>query len=121
MVDKRNNLTKNVSDDLEQHFPDLLFNTLIPRNVKLAESLKLWTCRHQLYAKNLVGQKHILLLLESYSEENLKMSDEGKMSKGLEALLGDVEKPNKNLVKNIKTEQIIPNRFQPRKVSMKNL
>jgi len=43
------------------------------------------------------------------------MSDEGKMSKGLEALLGDVEKPNKNLVKNIKTEQIIPNRFQPRK------
>ncbi|MDC2972015.1 ParB/RepB/Spo0J family partition protein [Gammaproteobacteria bacterium] len=43
------------------------------------------------------------------------MSDEGKMSKGLEALLGDVEKPNKSLVKNIKTEQIIPNRFQPRK------
>lgn len=43
------------------------------------------------------------------------MSDEGKMSKGLEALLGDVEKLNKNLVKNIKTEQIIPNRFQPRK------
>ena len=38
MVDKRNNLTKNVSDDLEQHFPDLLFNTLIPRNVKLAEA-----------------------------------------------------------------------------------
>ena len=38
MVDKRNNLTKNVSDDLEQYFPDLLFNTLIPRNVKLAEA-----------------------------------------------------------------------------------
>ena len=38
MVDKRNNLTKDVSDDLEKHFPELLFNTLIPRNVKLAEA-----------------------------------------------------------------------------------
>ena len=38
MVDMRNNLAKSVSDDLEQHFPDLLFNTLIPRNVKLAEA-----------------------------------------------------------------------------------
>ena len=43
------------------------------------------------------------------------MSDERKMSKGLEALLGDVEKQKQNLVKQIKTAQIIPNRFQPRK------
>jgi chromosome partitioning protein len=38
MVDMRNNLAKSVSDDLEKHFPELLFNTLIPRNVKLAEA-----------------------------------------------------------------------------------
>ena len=38
MVDMRNNLAKSVSDDLEKYFPDLLFNTLIPRNVKLAEA-----------------------------------------------------------------------------------
>ena len=38
MVDMRNNQAKSVSDDLEKHFPDLLFNTLIPRNVKLAEA-----------------------------------------------------------------------------------
>ena len=43
------------------------------------------------------------------------MSDERKLSKSLEALLGDVEKPNQNLVKKIKIEQIIANRFQPRK------
>ena len=43
------------------------------------------------------------------------MSDERKLSKGLEALLGDVEKPNQSLVKQIKIEQIIANRFQPRK------
>ena len=38
MVDMRNNLAKEVSDELEKHFSNLLFNTLIPRNVKLAEA-----------------------------------------------------------------------------------
>ena len=38
MVDMRNNLTKEVSEELEKHFPSLVFNTLIPRNVKLAEA-----------------------------------------------------------------------------------
>ena len=38
MVDMRNNLAKEVSDELEKHFPSLIFNTLIPRNVKLAEA-----------------------------------------------------------------------------------
>ena len=38
MVDMRNNLTKEVSHELEKHFEKVLFNTLIPRNVKLAEA-----------------------------------------------------------------------------------
>ena len=38
MVDMRNNLAKEVSDELEKHFKDLVFNTLIPRNIKLAEA-----------------------------------------------------------------------------------
>jgi len=38
MVDLRNNLAKEVSAELEKHFPSLVFNTLIPRNVKLAEA-----------------------------------------------------------------------------------
>ena len=38
MVDLRNNLAKEVSAELEHHFPHLVFNTLIPRNVKLAEA-----------------------------------------------------------------------------------
>ena len=38
MVDMRNNLAKDVSDELEKHFKNLVFNTLIPRNVKLAEA-----------------------------------------------------------------------------------
>ena len=38
MVDMRNNLAKEVSEELEKHFKNLVFNTLIPRNVKLAEA-----------------------------------------------------------------------------------
>ena len=38
MVDMRNNLAKEVSEELEKHFPSLVFNTLIPRNIKLAEA-----------------------------------------------------------------------------------
>ena len=38
MVDMRNNLAKEVSDELEKYFSSLVFNTLIPRNVKLAEA-----------------------------------------------------------------------------------
>ena len=38
MVDMRNNLAKEVSYELEKHFSNLVFNTLIPRNIKLAEA-----------------------------------------------------------------------------------
>ena len=38
MVDMRNNLAKEVSEELEKHFSNLVFNTLIPRNLKLAEA-----------------------------------------------------------------------------------
>ena len=38
MVDMRNNLAREVSNELEKHFSQLLLNTLIPRNVKLAEA-----------------------------------------------------------------------------------
>ena len=38
MVDMRNNLAKEVSEELENHFSHILFNTIIPRNIKLAEA-----------------------------------------------------------------------------------
>jgi chromosome partitioning protein len=38
MFDPRNTLATDVSAELESHFPDQLFDTLIPRNVRLAEA-----------------------------------------------------------------------------------
>lgn len=38
MYDPRNSLTNEVSGQLESHFPDKLYRTVIPRNVRLAEA-----------------------------------------------------------------------------------
>ena len=38
MYDPRNNLSRDVSNQLAQHFKDKLYNTSIPRNVRLAEA-----------------------------------------------------------------------------------
>jgi chromosome partitioning protein len=38
MFDKRTNLSHQVAEDAEDHFKDLVFNTIIPRNVRLGES-----------------------------------------------------------------------------------
>ncbi len=38
MFDNRSNLTKDVSDQLLEYFPDKVFRTCVPRNVRLAEA-----------------------------------------------------------------------------------
>lgn len=38
MFDKRNNLTFHVANEVKSHFKDLVFDTVIPRNVRLSES-----------------------------------------------------------------------------------
>ncbi len=38
MYDPRNNLSRDVSNQLSQHFKDTLYNTSIPRNIRLAEA-----------------------------------------------------------------------------------
>jgi chromosome partitioning protein len=38
MFDKRNNLSWQVAEDIQKHFPELAYKTLIPRNVRLSEA-----------------------------------------------------------------------------------
>jgi chromosome partitioning protein len=38
MYDPRNTLSQQVSQELEQHFGDKVFRTVVPRNVRLAEA-----------------------------------------------------------------------------------
>ncbi len=37
MLDKRNNLAHQVTEEVRSHFPDLVYKTVIPRNVRLSE------------------------------------------------------------------------------------
>jgi len=37
MFDKRNNLSHEVAEEVRKHFEDMVFNTVIPRNVRLSE------------------------------------------------------------------------------------
>jgi len=38
MFDKRTNLSYQVADEAEKHFNTLVFNTMVPRNVRLSEA-----------------------------------------------------------------------------------
>jgi chromosome partitioning protein len=38
MVDQRNNLSRQVGDEVRRHFGDAVFQTVIPRNVRLSEA-----------------------------------------------------------------------------------
>ncbi len=38
MHDKRNNISKQIEMEVKKHFPQYVFNTIIPRNVRLAEA-----------------------------------------------------------------------------------
>ena len=38
MYDARNNLSHQVADDVRLHFPEQVFSTIIPRNVRLSEA-----------------------------------------------------------------------------------
>jgi chromosome partitioning protein len=38
MMDVRTNLAREVEREVREHFPDLTFKTVIPRNVRLAEA-----------------------------------------------------------------------------------
>jgi chromosome partitioning protein len=38
MFDGRNNLSHQVAEEVKKHFPKKVFQTVIPRNVKLSES-----------------------------------------------------------------------------------
>ena len=61
MVDMRNNLAKEVSEELESHFSSILFNTIIPRNIKLAEAPSHGVAALQ-YMPNSYGAKAYLAL-----------------------------------------------------------
>ncbi len=74
MFDPRNNLANDVSAQLSQHFPDKLYRTIIPRNVRLAEAPSHGT-PVMLYDRQSTGAKAYLAL----AGEFLRRRDGGQM------------------------------------------
>jgi len=69
MYDKRVKLTFDVEDDVRNHFGDKVFETVIPRNVKLSESPS-YGMPIVLYDISSSGAKQYISLAEEYLERN---------------------------------------------------
>ena len=67
MFDKRTNLSRNVVEDAEKYFKDMVFKTKIPRNVKLGEAPS-YGLPVILYDKNSTGSKSYM----AFARELLK-------------------------------------------------
>ena len=61
MYDNRNRLSTDVSDELKKNFGDLVYKTIIPRNVRLAEAPSFGKPA-MYYDKSSVGSKAYLAL-----------------------------------------------------------
>ncbi len=70
MYDNRNRLSADVSQDLEQSFGDLVYKTIIPRNVRLAEAPS-YAKPALYYDKNSTGTKAYLALAAEILEKDL--------------------------------------------------
>ena len=90
MYDGRNRLSVDVSEELRQHFPEQVYNTVIPRNVRLAEAPSHGRPAKQ-YAKNSQGaQAYLALAMELIRKQST--SDQLSHVKGeelwLESIMG---------------------------------
>lgn len=69
MFTSRNNLGKQVAEEINKFFADTVFKTTIPRNVRLAESPSYGEPVY-VYDKNCVGSKAYQALVEEYFDRN---------------------------------------------------
>jgi chromosome partitioning protein len=71
MFDSRTRLSHDISENVRQHFNDKVFNTVIPRNIKLCEapSYGLPICLYDISSK---GAQHYLMLAREINERYSK-------------------------------------------------
>ena len=105
MFDKRNKLSGEVDIEARNHFKSKVYNTVIPRNVRLSEAPS-----HGLpcviYDKTCVGSKAYFDLANEFLSSNkerqqLDYKKKKGLGRGLSALFGDEKSENKPKTKNI--------------------
>jgi hypothetical protein len=127
MFDPRSTLTQQVSNELEEHFGDKVYRTIIPRNVRLAEAPS--------YGKPVIAfdrsskgaQAYLLLAQEILDRRADRKRDWRKdrgtgslamklkgLGRGLDALLAGNDAQNREQQRTLPVGHIQPGKYQPR-------
>ena len=117
MYDSRNLLSRRVGEDVRSHFRERVFETVIPRNVRLSESPShgLPIILYDIKSRGAVS--YMELAKEIISDGRIVMPPKQTLGKGLGAMFPDLlnnigDKPAFILCG---IEELTPNRFQPRR------
>ena len=122
MHDERTNLSKDVAREVRKHFGDLVYETIVPRNVRLAEapSFGVPVLGHDVKSRG--AEAYLALAREvvgraqtqrNSSREEVMDKKRGGLGRGLDALL-DTTVPVGAAVQSVELALLTPNRLQPR-------
>ena len=127
MFDPRNTLAQQVSDQLQQHFGDKVYRTVIPRNVRLAEapSYGMPALYHDKAIQGNTGisgtggrnaqQRERSRRITSSIKGKIMAKPIKGLGRGLDALLsGNSTTKQDDVLRELKVEQLKPGKYQPR-------
>ena len=81
MFDKRNKLSSQVDKEARNYFKEKVYQTVIPRNVRLSEPSHGMPC--VLYDKSCVGSKSYYLLSDEFLKQHREFGTTDEQKKGL--------------------------------------
>eukprot|EP01037_Dinobryon_pediforme_P048774 gene48774-biopygen22315 len=122
MYDPRTNLSSQVVPDVRQHRGDTVYDTMIPRNVRVSEAPSYGKPALLYDLKCSGSQAYLKLASEIIQRERRMRAQAARLGRGLAALLGDVaepvsqpaERPGSG-IRRVPIEFIRPNPRNPRK------
>ena len=110
MFDRRTSLNRQVVNNAKSHFKDLIFETIIPRNIRLAEAPS-FGLPIALYEPKSSGS----IAYYNLTKEVIKrVNTTESIRKGLDALIPNVIPKTQFAIEQIPIDLIKPNPFQPR-------
>ena len=112
MYDERTRLAQDVEAELREHFPEMVFETVIPRSVRVAEapSYGLPVTEHAPSSRGAVAYR---ALAKELAEPWLAATKRG-IGRGLAAILPETERERAGELRELPVELIKPNPNQPR-------
>ena len=124
MYDPRNTLALNVSADLQKHFGEKVYRTVIPRNIRLAEAPSFGVPALHLDKSSKGAQAYLALAGEMLRRDEAALAQDARndawlsskgLGRGLDALLSGAEEgAGGESLQSIALDRLVPGRYQPR-------